>query len=237
MRAGRYIDLSTSPSYEGRIASSILHESSRITPAMAQSPFWILVQSSDDSFDEKVGGKKPDDGLRLVLVLLCLLLVTFVFILIILYWRYSITASRSRTPQIILGDYIESREAYVHWLFVSWNISILWRISLRLSRFIRHVVAGSQHKAHIIINEIYNQIVQRRILDWRMNCNDAGGKRLISSCLLCAIWHSKRAVSFTTLLSSLMYPLIEMEKRSYQVWNVTMSNDPFWRCSYFAVLM
>lgn len=108
----RFID---SPSYEGRIASSILHESSRITPAMAQSPFWILVQSSDDSFDEKVGGKKPDDGLRLVLVLLCLLLVTFVFILIILYWRYSITASRSRTPQIILGDYIESREAYVHW--------------------------------------------------------------------------------------------------------------------------
>ncbi|KAK8795824.1 hypothetical protein WA171_003792, partial [Blastocystis sp. BT1] len=107
----RFID---SPSYEGRIASSILHESSRITPAMAQSPFWILVQSSDDSFDEKVGGKKPDDGLRLVLVLLCLLLVTFVFILIILYWRYSITASRSRTPQIILGDYIESREAYVH---------------------------------------------------------------------------------------------------------------------------
>lgn len=107
----RFID---SSSYKGRIASSVFHEASRITPAMTQSPFWILVQSVDDSFDEKIGGKKSDDGLRLILVLLFLLLVTFIFILIILYWRYSITASRSRTPQIILGDYIESREAYVH---------------------------------------------------------------------------------------------------------------------------
>lgn len=107
----RFID---SQSYEGRIASSVFHESSRITPSMAQSTFWILVQSSDDSTDEGMGMKKSDDGLRLVLVLLCLLLITLVFILVILYWRYSITASRSRTPQIILGDYIESREAYVH---------------------------------------------------------------------------------------------------------------------------
>ena len=69
-------------------------------------------QFSDE--ESTIVKEKDNDGLRLVIVLLCLLFITLVFIVVILYWRYSLSVSRGRAPQIVLGEFLESREAYVH---------------------------------------------------------------------------------------------------------------------------
>ena len=108
----RYVD---SMDYEGRIASALFHEMPRITPAMAESNFYMFDALSSNNGGQRIQQtQSDDDGLRLVLILLCLLLITLVFIIIILYWRYTITSSQSKAPQIILGDFLESREAYVY---------------------------------------------------------------------------------------------------------------------------
>ena len=108
----RFID---TPDYHGKIASILFHEMPRITSTMENSNFYMFNEHTAKSRNlQDLQGQRNDDGLRLILILLCLLLITLVFIIVILYWRYTITSSQPKTPQIVLGDFLESKEAYVY---------------------------------------------------------------------------------------------------------------------------
>lgn len=170
----RFLD---SPDYHGKIASTLFHEMPRITSTMENSSFYMLNEFTNRSgILQGLQGQRNDDGLRLILILLCLLLITLVFIIVILYWRYTITSSQPKTPQIILGDFLESKEAYVY-LLVCYLVhkydhllSERWRVIDLLVRenkvsndldyrtnglqVIRHVVTRCQKHTNIIIDII-----------------------------------------------------------------------------------
>ena len=126
----RFLD---SPDYHGKIASTLFHEMPRITSTMENSSFYMLNEFTNRSgILQGLQGQRNDDGLRLILILLCLLLITLVFIIVILYWRYTITSSQPKTPQIILGDFLESKEAYVYSIvcFVTYNAWTYFHVEL-----------------------------------------------------------------------------------------------------------
>ena len=53
-----------------------------------------------------------DDNLKLILILVILLVVTLLFIIVIMYLKAKAT-KQQKAPQIVLGSFIEGREAYI----------------------------------------------------------------------------------------------------------------------------
>ena len=92
----------------------------------------------------------PEDNLKVIQLLVILILFTMLFIVVILFLKYRESLRKPAIPQILLGDFIESRETFVYscflqtwfWLFkrcsrwvLQWNggewmIGLLWRVEL-----------------------------------------------------------------------------------------------------------
>lgn len=53
-----------------------------------------------------------DDNLKLMLILVVLLVITLLFIIVIMYLKAKAT-KQQRTPQIVLGSFIDGKDVYV----------------------------------------------------------------------------------------------------------------------------
>lgn len=60
----------------------------------------------------------PEDNLKVIQLLVILILFTMLFIVVILFLKYRESLRKPAIPQILLGDFIESRETFVYSCFL-----------------------------------------------------------------------------------------------------------------------
>lgn len=60
----------------------------------------------------------PEDNLKVIQLLVILILFTMLFIVVILFLKYRESLRKPAIPQILLGDFIESRETFVYFCFL-----------------------------------------------------------------------------------------------------------------------
>ena len=61
----------------------------------------------------------PEDNLKVIQLLVILIIFTMLFIVVILFLKYRESLKKPAIPQILLGDFIESRETFVCHCFFS----------------------------------------------------------------------------------------------------------------------
>ena len=60
----------------------------------------------------------PEDNLKVIQLLVILIIFMMLFIVVILFLKYRESLRKPAIPQILLGDFIESRETYIYHCFL-----------------------------------------------------------------------------------------------------------------------
>ncbi|CBK24666.2 uncharacterized protein [Blastocystis hominis] len=101
--------------YKGNIAGHLFSNYPRITQAMQSSSFYSSLEKNEKGSVKRVKKRQinPEDNLKVIQLLVVLIVFTMLFIVVILFLKYRESLKKPAIPQILLGDFIESRETFV----------------------------------------------------------------------------------------------------------------------------